>query len=222
MLKRGTVGWLIWTVVIAAILITFGILNIAFNNNAEYQSVIIMIVGILVVVDASIRLLVNVLTIVTLSNDRIYAYTKRSAIVSSLELAVGISIIHLARIVDTSGIVTAEFLFRFIGNFIGITMIVLASIMLIYGIILIIKTKRRLLDIVLILIAAAILIVVGILDLIYIKDENVLRVFFIFFGIIGIISGLMALLGSLLVFRLTRKKANLAKEIVAEKNETQE
>ena len=222
MLKRGSIGWVIWNVVLAALFITFGILNFVHNDNLDYQAVIIMIIGILVVVDASIRLFVHVLTIINLGKERIYVDTRRHAIASSLELAVGISVINLASIIKDQAFGSVNFLFRFIGNFFGIAAIVLAGIVLIYGLVLAIKTKRKPIDIVMIILAAVILAVAGALILVYLRNENVLKAFFIFFGIIALVIGVALLCGTFLILAIARKKAKIIQsQIVEQTNEEQ-
>ena len=223
MVKRGSLGWLVWNLVFAAAFITFGIINLIFNSNSDYQAVIIMIVGIIVVLDASIRLLLNVITVINLGKEKIYIDTRRRAVLASLELAVGISVIHLANTIRTWEIQSVEFFFRFVGDFFGIAAIVLAGLGLIYGVILAIKTKRKLIDIILIIVGAAILVTVGILILVFLKDENVLRAFFIFFGVLFLATGIMLCGGSFfLYFKHKKALAEVEKNIIQAQEEKPE
>ena len=216
MFKRGTKSWLIWNIALAALFIAFGIVNLVLNDNHDYQSTLFLILGILIIIDASIRLLFNVLTVARLGQEKILVDTRRHAIYASFELAVGISAISLSNLIKSYELIQVEFLFRFLGTFLGITAIVMAGLLLIFAIIFIVRSTRRAADIVLMILGVAILVTAGVLALVYLRDENVLRAFFIFFGICFLISGTLLLLGSIIFFALAKKQQSIFKQRAAE------
>ena len=221
MFKRGSLAWLIWNLIFAVIFIGFGIANLINNNEANYQFVIILILGILIVVDASFRLLFNVVTVINLGKRNLIADTRGHAILCAFELAVGIAVIHLARLIKAD-ITQADFLFRFIGDFVGIAAIVCGCLVAVYGTILVVKKAYRPIDGVWAYLGAALLVTAGILVLIYLTNENVLRAIFVLFGVSGCVTGAMLLFGSIFIYvRVRKQKRALMEHIANSENEGQ-
>ncbi|MBQ9457438.1 MAG: hypothetical protein IJU64_02895 [Bacilli bacterium] len=204
MFKRGSVAWLVWNLVLATIILGFGIANLINNNVPEYQYVIILILGIVIVTDAAFRLLLNIITIINLGKRNLIIDTRGHAVLASFELAVGISTIHLARLINAD-ITQADFLFRFLGDFIGIAAIVCGVLALAYTIIMIVKKAAQPIDMGLGIVGSIVSVTAGILVLIYLTNENVLRAFFILFGVIGVVFGTMLILGTLVLYFRARK-----------------
>ncbi len=224
MFTRGKLSWLIWNLIISGILIGFGIANLINRDSASFQSVIILIFGIVIIVDASTRLLLNVLTVINEAKKDIFTVIRGRAVASSLELAIGISIIHLSRLV-TDNIADASFLFRFFGDFLGIAAIVVGTFVLIYGIILGVKKVSRPIDVVFNVIGSAVLITAGILILIYLKNDPraILSTFFIIVGAVFLAVGTGLGLGTLVIYRFHQKAlAQLEKELQKEESPAQQ
>lgn len=223
MFKRGSKSWLISNLVFSLVLIAFGVCNLVFSNNPGYQTVMIVVVGSIVTFDAIGRLIMLMLHVANLAKDKIYAETKNVAIADAFELAVGISVIYLGSLLHSKGTLEeAQLLFKFLGDFFGIAALVLAGIALIYGIILAVKTNRPLLDIVLIIIGAAILIAVGILIIIFLKNENVLIALFIAFGILFIVVGIALLTGVTIGFQMRARREKAEARMMAEEKAKEE
>jgi len=221
MFKRGTKSWLIWTIILAALFIGFGIVNLVFNDNRDYQSVLILILGILVIIDASIRLLLNIFTVARLSEANVIADTRRHAVYASFELALGISLISLSNLIKSYELGQVEFLFRFIGTFLGITALVMAGLTLLYAIILIVRSNTQASKIVGMILGVAILVTVGVLALVYLRDQNVIRVFFIYFGVAFLVTGVCLLFAAIAFFALARKQQSILKQRVVEQAQEQ-
>lgn len=214
MFKRGTKSWLIWNCILAVLFLAIGITSLVLYKDRNYQSTIIMIVGIVVVVISSLRLLLNLATVINLGKHNLLADTRSKAIITAFELAVGISIIHLARLLLTDA-PDANFFFHFLGDFFGIAAIVVGALILIYAIILAIKSNRKLIDTVLMVLCSIILVTVGILILVYLTNRDVMNVIFVSFGIFAIVTGLALIGGSIVVIKLARRKQAFIADAIA-------
>ena len=222
MFKRGKLSWLIWNLILATLLIGFSIASLVQNKNGDFQSAIVLIAGIVVILDASIRLLLQVITVINYGKKDILVHIRGGAIASSLELAVGISTAHLASLIR-SDIGQAAFLFRFIGDFVGIAAIVVGAFIIIYGTILAIKKTTKVIDTIFNYVGAALFITGGILILVFLRDNPsaIMSAFFITLGIVGLILGLILALGSFVIYRFA-KKAEAQLQILANAQEASE
>lgn len=189
MFRKGKIGWTIWNVVEALILIVGGALFCAYSRNSDFQATCILIVAILVIIDASLRLLLNVLSVFTVGSMSLVKTDYAAALTGTAELSLGVGLIWLQ-----NNFSQAEIIFKFIGLFIGIFLIVLGSIMLLYAIIYIVKKAQSLGVSISYIVIAALSIALGILAIVYLTNgENVRMFFFIVMGIALIFSGALLL-----------------------------
>lgn len=186
MFKKGSVSWAIWNYVEAALLVIGGILCMAFSGNADLQKWALIILGIFVIVDAGLRLVLDVINVFELRFGTVVTTSYASAVYGSLELAVGIALIVIGN--DLS---TGSAIFTLLGNFIGILLIVLGSIALIYGIIFLARKIQTVGYSILTLVVGALGITAGILCLIYLTGSNVIQLSLIVFGLLALLVGIL-------------------------------
>jgi len=204
MFKKGGVVWIIWNVLFAALFVTLGIITCINSGNPDFQNVIILIAGILVIVDASLRLLALALSIMLNTEEETLRGQLGRSAVSSSELAIGILLILVSQ--GESAYLTV--LFQYLAYFIGILLIVLGSVALLFGIVFLIKKVGSVAANILGLFVGALLIVGGILVLIYANQEALLQIFFVFFGIMFVLIGVALLVGTVLTaIQIRRFKA---------------
>ena len=201
MLRKGSVLWLVWNIIVAAIFVTLGVVSCVNAGNADFQNVVILIIGIFVIVDASFRLLFQVLRIFVGDHLTIVAADYAQAAVAASELAVGIVLI-----LASQEMATLQALFKYLSLFIGILLITVGTIAVLFSIVLIVKKARSLILNILTIVGGAIGITAGILVMVYLGDQtNFLQVFFIVVGIFLMILGLLVLFLTIVGFIGVRK-----------------
>lgn len=216
MLRKGSVLWLIWNILVAAIFVTLGIVSCVNAGDTDFQNVVILIIGIFVIVDATFRLLFQVLRIFVGKNITIVAADYAQAAVASSELAIGIVLI-----LASQEMAALEALFKYLSLFIGILLVTVGAIAILFSIILIVKKARSMLLNILTILGGAIGITAGILVMVYLGNQNnFLQVFFIVVGIFLIVIGaLVAFLTVLGVIETKRQAKENKTEAVAEVKE---
>ena len=109
-------------------LIAAGVLCLVFCNNEDFQNACILAVGIIVVLDALLRLVLDVVSVVSSGDATLIKTSYGQAITGSLELATGAILIMVGANKTDAGII-----FEYLGWFIGILMIVLGIILCVYA-----------------------------------------------------------------------------------------
>lgn len=210
MFRKGKIGWTIWNIVEGLLLITAGLLFCIYSKNTDFQATCILIVAILVIVDAALRLTLNVISVFGLGDLKLIKTDFAAAVSGTGELSLGIGLIFLQQ--DFS---KGEILFEAIGRFVGIFLIVLAAIVAIYGIVYIVKKLQGMGVSIAYFIFAAICLTLGILALIYLtKGENVRMFFFIAMGIILLVAGISVIYLTIEFLVEIKKTKKVVKEVV--------
>ena len=212
-MKKGSIGWTIYTILEILGLITLGVLSIVFNSNHDLWKVAFIIAGIAFIVDAALHLIFGVVKVIT-SKDTITIRTSYgTAIGASFELAAGIVLITIG-----NNLASAEAIFKFVSIFIGVLLITVGSVCLIEGIIFIAKKIGTPFSNSLVLSIGVIGIVAGILALIYLTNgDNIMRTFFIIIGLLLLVGAV--LLTIMLIGVLSENKKKSKKKDKKEKDQ---
>lgn len=221
MFRKGKAGWLTLNIIESLLLLVAGVLCLVFCNNRDFQNACILAVGIIVVLDALLRLVLDVVSVVSSGDATLIRTSYGQAITGSLELASGAILIMVGANKTDAGII-----FEYLGWFIGILMIVLGVILCVYAGVYIAKKAGPGGKNVGLLLAGLLLIAVGILTIVFLTDQStILTIFFIVFGLCLLLAGgLMAYLTFAYVNELKKQKkaeeaaskAESAKEEVVE------
>lgn len=211
MFRKGGVVWTIWNILVAALFITLGIVTCINSGDQDYQNVIILIAGILVIVDAGLRLFMLALSIMLNTAAETLRSQLGRAVAASSELAIGILLILVSQ--GQSAYLTV--LFQYLAYFLGILLITLGSVAILFGIVFIIKKISNVASNIAAIILGALLVTGGALVLVYANQEALLQIFFVFFGILFILVGIGVLFGAILVARAAHQVAKANKAAVA-------
>lgn len=215
MFKKGGFLWVLWNLIVAAAFITLGVVTCVQSGNPDFQNIIILIVGILVIVDASLRLLTLALSIIMKTEEEAVRGQIGRAAACSSELAVGILLILVSR--GESAYLTV--LFQYLAYFLGILLITMGAVAILFGVVFLVKKVATLAYNIFAFIVGALLVTGGVLVLVYANQEALLQLFFIFFGIILILVGIVAVFATVafLIHARNLKKA-VANGAPAEEN----
>lgn len=184
MFKRGSIVMTIWNLIVAAGLIALGIATIANNANEDFRNVMFMIAGIFIIVDASLRLLTQVIQVVRFDKGVLLKTSVASAATGASELAVGILLILISQEAANMGIVL-----RYLVYFLSILLITLGTVSVIYAIVFLVKKAASVAANIVSIILGAILITGGILILVYVSNEHFLQFIFVMTGIFFTLAG---------------------------------
>lgn len=207
MFQRGKLSWLIWNAVVAALLVVLGVLTCINSGESQFQSIIVLIVAIFVIVDAGFRILFDVLRVIHIGHATVVKTDYGAIVAASAELAIGVALIGISNTIKDGGPGFQQ-LFVFLGNFIGTVFIVCGAVSACLATIYFIKKANSIPENVGICIGAAIVITIGILVLVFCRNqENFMKVFFISFGVILMLAGLGALTLTIALYVKTNKKA---------------
>ncbi len=217
MLKRGSISWLIWNLVESLILIAGGVMCVAFCNNADFQKTALLIVGILVALDATLRLALGVIDVIRIGDKAIMRTDYIEAATGSLELALGIILI-----LSYQESASLEVVFKFIGLFIGIFLITVGAVAIIYAIVYIVKKMNLLIGNIFSIIGAAIVIALGVMAIIYLtKQDTIMLIFLIILGLVLIAVGIVLGVLTISIARKVKKAKDVIKDVketIAESN----
>lgn len=220
MFRKGSLSWFVWKIIEAVLLLTAGILCFINSGDSDFQYTIILTIGVLVIVDASLRLLTGVFNVVSLSNLTIATTDSGAAVAGSLELAAGISLCVISS--DRSG----EALFQFIGNFLGILMIVGGVVALCLSILYIAKKANDNKTNILMLIGSIVAIALGIIILVQINNaansatSTVMQVFLVIVGITFCVWTLYVICEMVLIGMGKKVVHNVVKDITSDEDES--
>ena len=210
-MEKGSPFYTGWNIVEAIILVVGGILAMVYSNNTDLQATILYIIGAFLIIDGALRILVNFLPVLTIIEKT--KLTFDLVIAGSFEVALGITTI--CDLAIEKG--TADTIIKFVAMFVGIALLVFGAILIIYstGLLtnkLIKMTKVAILGYIL----AACLIALGIVSIIYLKDEtNFRQVVLIIAGLVLVLAGV----GQVISTIFARKKYLLKQDIRKAKEE---
>jgi glucan phosphoethanolaminetransferase (alkaline phosphatase superfamily) len=211
MLKRGSKGWAVWNIVEAIILAAIGVLCVIYNDNADLHKWILIILGILVIVDASCRLLFDVLGVFKTPVGTLVSTNYAAVLTGAFEMAIGIAVIMIGNSDNNQN----DVIFQFIGNFVGITLIAIGALVAIYAIIFMVRKAQNVVTSIVQIVVAALFITLGILSIIFLRDKSkAMSVALITLGVILMIAGIVLLAGTIMILKSNHdlKKATVAKK----------
>jgi len=215
----------IWNFIVAALILTAGILTSVYSSNASFQYWIILLLGIFIIIDASFRLLFTVFKIFHTPLGGVIVQDNGAAIAGGVELALGITTILIAetlrpveigQINEHAG--EANIVFKYLALLVGILCIIVGAIFVISSAIYLYKRANKKINNIVYLAVGLALIIAGIivLALVYPKGASeILGVFFLVLGIYLIIVALFLAAGTLLTLLFNKKNvsnANTPKE----------
>lgn len=215
-LSKGGLLWTIWHFVEGVLLITGGILAIAYSDNDDIQKIIYPVVGAFLILGGFLKILSNFLPVLA-TNDyeaQIKLKAKKAmaydmVIGGSFELALGITlcIIYASQ---QSAIATITL---FLSTFIAIILMVAGASLLLFAIGFIVAKLYKLYMPILEIILGLALIALGVVVVIYMKDEQIFnRVVLIIVGIILVLGGLGMLVNTITAVRAANALKKAAKE----------
>lgn len=193
-LKKGSVLWTVFTSLEIAALLTLGILAIVFRDNHSLWQWTVMIAGILVIIDASFRLIGSIIKITQIANVSIVGPSFSEAIGGSSELAIGILMIVIANALGQSDTSMVTGLFKYIVIFLGIAAIAIGFIMAVYSIAYLAKGVGEKTDDIVDIVVGLLLITTGILVLVFRAGASADTIISDCFLIVGIVLCVMAAL----------------------------
>lgn len=208
MFKKGGIAWIVWNVLFAALFMTLGIVTCVNSGNADFQNVVILIAGIIVIVDASLRLLTLALTIIASKAEKELGTQIGRAAASSSELAIGILLILVSQGQSAYLVV----LFQYLAYFIGILLITLGAVAALFSVVFLIRKVSTMGAKIGGIIIGALLVTGGILVLVYANQEAMLQIFFVLFGILLILIAVAMIFGTIGVTLAVRHGAKVAEE----------
>jgi len=198
--KKGSVLWVTWNYVEAALLLVAGILAIIYSNNKNLQNSILIIIGSFLIAGGFLKILVNFLPVLSAEDKALLSYDM--VVGGAAEMAIGITLVTI-----TSD--ALSYIVSFVVSFVAILIIVAGASFLAFAIGFLVN-KHKLFHIympILEIILALGLIALGIV-MIYYKSQDV------FNQILLIVGGIILALGGLgLLIETTRVmlEANKAK-----------
>jgi hypothetical protein len=199
--RKGSVLWVTWNYVEAALLLVAGILAIIYSNNEDLQKSILIIIGAFLIAGGFLKVLVNFLPVLSAEDKAVLSYDM--VVGGSAELAIGITLVTVTSEMATTVV-------SFVVTFVAILIIVAGASFLTFAIGFLVN-KNKLFHIympILEIILALGLIALGIV-MIYYKNEKV------FNQVLLIVGGIILALGGLgLLVETTRVMlaANKAKK----------
>jgi hypothetical protein len=211
MLKRGSKGWAVWNIVEAIILAAIGVLCVVYNSNPDLHKWILIVLGILVILDASCRLLFDVLGVFKTPVGTLVSTNYAAVLTGAFEMAIGIAVIMIGNSDNNQN----DVIFQFIGNFVGITLIAIGALVAIYAIIFMVRKAQNVATSIVQIIVAAMFITLGILSIVFLTDKSkAMSVALITLGVILMIAGIVLLAGTIMVIKSNHdlKKAAVAKK----------
>jgi hypothetical protein len=212
MLKRGSIGWAIWNIVESLLILTAGILALVFCESTDAYAVALITVGSIIVADAGLRLILDVIQAFIAPDAALVRANYGEAGASAMELALGIAFIlgGVAFQGNVNGRADILAIFNFAALFASLVLIILGSIIFIYGLVYLCK-KAGVVNSIVVMLGGAILITLGALMIVYVwNSDELMKFIFIFAGIVLLIVGVFALLGTILTLLGKGKKEGAA------------
>ena len=211
MFKRGSIIWTIWNVIEAALLIVSGVLCMVWANQSHFQQIAVLVAGIMVIVDAGLRLLLGTIEIVAAEDTAMIKTNANQGIAGAAELSLGIALCYIyANYEGSEGIAAAKNVFGYIGIYMGVLLIVFAVMILAHALILTLRKITSIPGGLGMLIIGGIVLALGIIAVINLnpsKGENVVTFFLVVFGIATVIIGI-SLGFTAIIALIARKRLN--------------
>ena len=203
MIRRGTLGWTMWMILEAIILGVAGVLCCIFAGNKDFQNIAFIIVGVLMLVDAGLKLILDTINVFTFKDVTVVKTDYTQAITAAIEIAVGVVLIRIGNQLDAAAV-----LFKYLGIFIGVLLIVLGSIVIIKSCIFLSKKINEKSANFATIFFGLVAIGLGIVAIIFLtKQENFVITFLIIFGVLLIIAAVAELVLALVVRHAYRVEA---------------
>lgn len=179
--EKGGVLWVVWYYVEAVLLIVAGILSIVESANADFQKVLVILVGVFLILGGSLKILVNFLPIFQVEEKKDLSYG--FVIGGAAELAFGITLVSNSAMIDA--------LVTFASTLIGILAIVAGAVFLLFAIGFIIRKLYKIYMPILEIVLGLGLIALGVVILIYMgqNSETSKQVILIIVGVVLALAG---------------------------------
>ena len=227
MLKRGTVAWLIWNIIEAILLITAGILCMAWSGNNDFQKVAVLVAGIILIIEAGMRLLLGVFQVFTAGNITVVKTNTAQATAGAAELALGICLCYIyshydPAIVNGVAVAGGKAVFGYVGIYIGIFLLVLSFMFIVNGIVFTIKKFNTTIQNIFSIFVGVVFLVAGIVSLFNLnpeKGDNVVQFFLVMGGLIALFSGLFVGIGAVLVLVANKAVKNVMNDASKQQND---
>jgi hypothetical protein len=215
-LSKGGLLWTIWHLVEAILLVVGGVLAIVYSGNPDIQKIIYPVVGSFLILGGFLKILSNFLPVlatndyeaeVKLKAKKAMAYDM--VIGGSFELALGITlcVIYASQ---QSAIATITL---FLSTFIAIILMVAGVSLLLFAIGFIVAKLYKLYLPILEIILGLALIALGVVVVIYMKDDTIFnRVVLIIVGVILVLGGLGMLVDTITAVRAANALKKAKKE----------
>lgn len=219
MIKRGTIGWTIWNVIESIILFAGGLVCCIFAYNKDFQNAAFIIAGAIVLVDAGLRMLLEVINIFSFDDKVAIKIDYQQAILGSLEIAVGVILIRIGNSFNE-----ASEIFQFVGIFLGTLLITAGSIFIVHSALYLVKKANSIAENIFTIIAGCMVIVLGALTIVFLtKKENLVPFSLIFFGICLMLLGVILFVVTIIILRTAKRlKKELNATIEAEEKANEE
>ena len=208
-MKRGSKLWSIWNAIEAVLLMVAGVLCIVYSGNSSLQNAVITVLAVFIIIDGSLRILVNMLFVFTAAEENLLTYN--AATTGAIELAFGITLL----------VIDPTFILQFIINYLGIILVVAGASFLIFSILLIVKKYYFNFIKIVGIVAGLAVMAIGILILVYVKNSGLMMAMLIILGIVLIFAGIGegALVGAVVTGHVDswKKKDSKKKEAIEAK-----
>lgn len=214
MFRKGKIGWLLLNIFEAVLLIVAGVLAMAYCRNPSFQNAIILVIGVIVIVDAVLRIALDVVSVINIGDVTLIKTTYGQAITGALEMACGVLLAVIGSDLEQVTIV-----FRFIGIFIGTLVAISGLIAIVYAVVYLIKKAGVTWKNIVLIVIGVLLIAGGITAAIasaIAGKENIRAIFLVLFGIILMLAGAVVLYLSIAYF-VEIKRAEKAEAAVNDK-----
>lgn len=185
--SEGGIIWTIWHYIMAILLVTLGVLAIIYSDRADVQKQFLVVVGGFIIFDGSLRILMNFLPALTAHDKRALSFN--FAVSGSFELAAGITLIMMQN--EAAGIIAKS-----LSLFFAILCITIGATLLLFAIAFIVSKLYKLYLPILEILLAGCFIALGVVVIVYMKQQDFYRVVLILTGIAVILAGTGELIGT--------------------------
>jgi len=197
--EKGGIIWSSWNFVEAALLVTLGVLSIAFSGKEEMMNFILPVLGSFFIISGTLRILTNFIPIFSARGAEASIKAKiRSAmsygfvIAGSLELAFGIALVAAYLGGNANALDVSTFLIQFGVDFIGIVFIVAGVSLLVFAVAFLITRLYKLYMPIIEIVFGISLATIGIILIVLFANNRQLveQIILIITGIVLILAGL--------------------------------
>ena len=211
MFRKGKLGWLLLNIFEALLLIVAGVLAMAYCQNKGFQNAIILTIGCLVIADAVLRIVLDVVSVVNIGDVTLIKTTYGQAVTGALEMACGVLLVVIGTDLESATIV-----FHFIGIFIGTLVAIAGLVAIVYAIVYLVKKAGETWKNI-VLIVIGVLLIAGCITAAILLERNILVIFLVLFGIILALAGALVLYLTI-AYYVEIKRAEKAEKATASMN----